>query len=338
MNPTSTRELGRTSLRVTVLGLGGAPIGALAGLEAEAEADRVVSAALASGIGLFDTAPLYGIGRSEHRVGHALRQANRTDFVISTKVARYLEPPKPGDQQADRSQFTALIDYSYDGAKRAFEQSLQRLGLNRVDILLVHDVDVWTHGTREAFEQRFREAMSGAYRALADLRKQGVIRAIGIGVNEIEPCLRFAKAGEFDCFMLSGRYTLLEQSAQRDLLPLLEKKRISLLIAGPFNSGILATGAVAGAIYDSKPATPESLDRVRRIEAVCGRYGVPVGACALQFPLGHPAVASVVFGAKSAAEVERNVAWFETAIPSDLWRELISTGLLAPDAHLPVPA
>jgi D-threo-aldose 1-dehydrogenase len=336
MKPTTTRELGRAGLPITVLGLGGAPIGVLAGPDAEAEGDRVVSAALAHGIGLFDTAPLYGTGRSEHRVGHALRMANRADFVISTKVARYLEPPKPGEREADRTQFTAVIDYSYEGAKRAFEQSLQRLGLNRVDILLIHDVDIWTHGTRGAFEQRFREAISGAYRALADLREQGVVRAIGIGVNEIEPCLRFAEAGEFDCFMLAGRYTLLEQGAQRELLPLLEKKRISLLIAGPFNSGILATGAVGGAIYDSKPATPASLDRVRRIEAVCGRYGVQVGACALQFPLGHPAVASVVFGAKSAVEVERNVSWFETEVPPELWHELVDTGLLAPDARLPI--
>jgi D-threo-aldose 1-dehydrogenase len=337
MKPTTTRELGGTGLGVTILGLGGAPIGVLSGPDAEAEADRVVSAALARGIGLFDTAPLYGIGRSEHRVGHALRLASRADLVISTKVARYLAPPRPRERETDRTQFTAVIDYSYEGAKRAFEQSLQRLGLNRVDIVLIHDVDIWTHGTREAFEQRFREAMSGAYRALADLRDEGVVRAIGIGVNEIEPCLRFAEAGLFDCFMLAGRYTLLEQGAQRELLPLLEMKRISLLIAGPFNSGILATGAIAGAVYDSKPATPAILDKVRSIEAVCGRYGVPLAACALQFPLGHPVVASVVFGAKSAAEVERNVGWFETDIPADLWRELVNAGLLAPDVRLPMP-
>ena len=260
-----------------------------------------------------------------------------TDVVISTKVARYLVPPRPDSREADRTQFTAVIDYSYDGAKRAFEQSLQRLGQNRVDVLLIHDVDIWTHGTRDAFEQRFREAISGAYRALAELREQGVVRAIGIGVNEIEPCLRFAESGEFDCFMLAGRYTLLEQGAQRELLPLIEKKRISLLIAGPFNSGILATGAVAGAIYDSRLATTAIIDKVRRIEAVCGRYGVPIGACALQFPLGHPSVASVVFGAKSADEVERNVGWFETKIPADLWRELVDLGLLAPDTRLPAP-
>jgi D-threo-aldose 1-dehydrogenase len=337
MRPTATRELGQSGLRTTVLGLGGAPIGVLAGADAEEEADRVVAAALARGIGLFDTAPLYGIGRSEHRLGHALRAARRADIVISTKVARTLMPPAPGDRDADRTQFTAVVDYSYDGAMRAFEQSLQRLGLNRVDILLIHDVDFWTHGTRDAFEARFREAVGGAYRALAALRDQGVVRAIGIGVNEIEPCLRFAEAGDFDCFMLAGRYTLLEQGAQRELLPLLERKRISLLIAGPFNSGILATGAAAGAIYDSRPATPAVLDRVRRIEAICARHGVPLGACALQFPLGHPAVASVVFGAKSAAEVKRNVGWFETDIPADLWRDLARAGLLAPDARLPLP-
>lgn len=339
MDPTSKRKIGRSGLDVTVLGLGGAPLGDFYARLPQAQAEATIAAACDAGIGLFDTAPLYGQGISEHRFGHVLRQRQRDTFVLSTKVGRFLVP-----EAADRVDhswfkggldFRPVLDYSYDGTMRAVEQSHQRLGLNRIDMLLIHDVDIWSHGSREAYEARYREAIEGAHRALADLRSQGVIRAIGIGVNEIEPCLRFAQDGDIDCIMLAGRYTLLEHLALTDLLPLAARKRIGLLIAGPYNSGILATGANAGAKYNYRDAPPDVLDRVARIEAVCRRHDVALPAAALQFPLGHPAVTAVVPGAVSPTEVARNIALMATPIPASLWEELKAEGLLP--RHAPVP-
>ena len=337
---TETRVLGRSGLRVTVLGLGGAPLGDLYERIPEERALATVDRAHALGVRLFDTAPLYGHGLSEHRFGHVLRRVeDRDGFVLCTKVARYLEPEAPG--KVDRGlfqgglNFRVVPDYSYDGAMRAFEQSLQRLGMDRVDVVHVHDVDVWTWGSEAAFQQRFREAMDGAYRALHDLRAQGVVRAIGVGVNEIAPMLQFAAAGDFDAFMLAGRYTLLEQEPLDALLPLCERKGIGVLTAGPFNSGILATGAVEGARYNYRPAPPEVMERVRRIEAACARHGVPLAAAAVQFPLAHPAVCAMVPGAVRPEEVDANVRLIETPIPAALWAELKREGLLRDDAPTP---
>jgi D-threo-aldose 1-dehydrogenase len=339
MELSQTRPLGRSAVRVTPLGLGGAPLGNLYENIPEDRAGATVRAAREAGVGLFDTAPLYGYGLSEHRFGHVLRQAPRDGFVLSTKVGRWLRPEDPA--RIDRGifrgglNFAPVVDYSYDGAMRSFEQSLQRLGLHRIDVLLIHDVDVWTHGSQEAFERRFREAMEGAYRALDELRSAGAVRAIGIGVNEIRPSEMFARAGDFDCFMLAGRYTLLEQKPLDGLLPLLEEKGIGILLAGPFNSGILATGAVEGAKYDYAPAPPEVLDRVRRIEMVCRHHGVPLPAAAIQFPLAHPVVSSVVTGAVAPHEIARNVELMTARIPADLWAELKHEGLLRDDAPVP---
>ncbi len=340
MKATDTRQIGKTGLAVTQLGYGGAPLGDLYHRIAEAEATGAVEAAYAAGVTLFDTAPLYGYGLSEHRVGHVLRQKPRASFVLSTKVGRYLTPRPPG--QIDRGQwaggldFEPVYDYSYDGALRAIEQSRLRLGLGSIDIALIHDVDIWTHGSREVWEVRLAEALKGAYRALDDLRRAGVVKAIGVGVNEVEACLRFADGGDFDCFLLAGRYTLLEQGALDDLLPLVERRGMSVLLGGPYNSGILATGAVPGAKYNYHPAPPEILERVARIEAVCRAHDVPLPAAAIQFPLGHPAVASMIPGAVSAAEVERNRSLIERPIPPELWQALRREGLLRADA--PVPA
>jgi len=336
MDPRAKRRLGKSDLHVTVLGLGGAPLGDFYARLPEETALATVAAAYHRGIRLFDTAPLYGNGLSEHRFGHVLRHLPH-DFVLCTKVGRHLLPEAPG--KIDRSGFAGglnmrcVVDYSYDGTMRAVDQCFQRLGIERIDVLHIHDVDVWTHG--DAYEQRYREALAGAYRALHKLRAEGVVGAIGVGVNETAPLMRFAAHGDFDCFMLAGRYTLLEHGALDDLLPLCVEKGIGILTAGPYNSGILASGAVAGAKYNYKDAPPEIMDRVARIEAVCRRHDVKLPAAALQFPLGHPAVVAMVPGAVTPAEVERNIALMATPIPADLWAELKHEGLLRRDAPTP---
>lgn len=340
MKAADTRELGRTGLTVTILGLGGAPLGDLYERIPEERALATVHRACELGVRLFDTAPLYGHGLSEHRFGHVLRQVeDRGGIILSTKVGRYLQPEAPGKVERGLFQgglnFRPVADYSYDGAMRAFEQSLQRLGMDRVDVVHIHDVDVWTWGSEEAFQARFKEAMDGAYRALHDLRAQGVVRAIGVGINEVKPMLMFAAAGDFDAFMLAGRYTLLEQEPLDELLPVCERKGIGILTAGPFNSGILATGAVEGAKYNYSPAPPAIIERVQRMQAVCGRHGVPLAAAAVQFPLAHPAVCAMVPGAVRPDEVDANVRLIETPIPADLWAELKREGLLRADAPTP---
>jgi D-threo-aldose 1-dehydrogenase len=334
------RRIGQTELEVSVLGLGGAPLGDLYERIPEERAVATLEIAYQRGIRFFDTAPLYGHGLSEHRLGHVLRSKPRADLVVSTKVGRWLRPER--GELVDRGQFAGglnfqtVYDYSYDGTMRALEQSYHRLGMDRVDIALIHDVDIWTHGSAEAYERRFREAMDGAYRALDELRRSGVVRVIGVGINEVAPCVRFAKEAAFDCFLLAGRYTLLEQNGLNDLFPLAEQHGFSLLLGGPFNSGILATGATPGAKYNYKPAPPAIIKQVARIEAVCKRHDVPLAAAAIQFPLGQPTIASIVTGAVSPFEVERNAAYVDMQIPRSLWDELKAEKLLAADAPVPV--
>ncbi len=340
MDPGDRRSLGRTGLPVPTLGFGCAPLGNMYAEFDDEQARATVRTAFDLGLRLFDTAPLYGHGLAEHRLGEALRWQPRDSYLLSTKVGRLLRPRDPATVDGGLFKrvlpFEGVYDYSYDGVMRSFEDSLQRLGTWRVDILLVHDVDVWTHGSEEARRQRFREVMEGGYRALLELREAGVIRAIGAGVNEVEACEAFARAGDFDCFLLAGRYTLLEQGALDSLLPLCAEKGISLLIGGPYNTGILATGARPDAWYNYAPAPPEIRDRVRRIETVCAEFDVPLPAAALQFPLGHPNVASVVPGGRTPEEVRRNRALFSTPIPAPFWQALKDRGLLRGDA--PVPA
>jgi D-threo-aldose 1-dehydrogenase len=318
------------------VGFGGAPLGNLFAPIPEPDAIRTVAAAYDAGIRYFDTAPLYGRGRSELRIGAALRGRPRDSFRLSTKVGRLLRPiarRPPDDAYTDMPPFEVEYDYSEDGARQSLDESLERLGLDRVDTLFIHDIDRWTHG--DAQPARFREAMGGAYRALRRFRAAGVVSAIGIGVNEWEVCQQAAEAGDFDGFLLAGRYTLLEQEALTSFLPLCERRGLFVVIGGPFNSGILATGAVAGATYNYRPAPPEILARVARIEAVCRRHSVPLAAAALQFPLAHPAVRSVIPGARSTDEVRANLALLQAAIPGALWADLRTAGLLRPDAPTP---
>ncbi len=340
MNPAATRALGRSGLPVTVLGFGGAPLGNMYAPIPDAQAWATVAACHAAGIRYFDTAPLYGFGLSEHRVGEALRGCDRDSFVLSTKVGRLLRAADPttldSGQFKDALPFAGVYDYSFDGVLRSVEDSLQRLGTHRIDVLLVHDLDVWTHGSDEARRARLEEFMAGGYRAMLRLREEGAVRAIGAGINETGACLDLAKQGDFDCFLLAGRYTLLEQGPLDELFPLSEERNIGFIIGGAYNTGILATGAVEGAYFQYGPAPAEIMDRVRRIEEVCARHAVRLPSAALQFPLGHPVVATVVVGMRAPAEVEQNLDLFSAPIPVAFWTELKQAGLLREDA--PVPA
>jgi D-threo-aldose 1-dehydrogenase len=270
-------------------------------------------------------------------MGQVLRQRPRHSFVLSTKVGRILEPMDEAKINrgwfAGGLNFEPRYDYSYDGVRRSLEHSLHRLGMNRVDVLLIHDIDVWTHGND--YPMRLKEVMSGCYPALEKLRSAGVVRAIGIGVNEIAPSLHFARETDIDCILLAGRYTLLEHAALEELLPLCSKKNIGIMLGGPYNSGILATGAVPGATYNYKPAPQDVMDRVAKIEAVCKRHNVPIAAAALQFPLGHPCVSSMIPGASKPEEVDRNIELMQLDIPGSLWEELKQEGLMP--THAPVP-
>jgi D-threo-aldose 1-dehydrogenase len=339
MKPSDTRGLGKSGVEVTIMGFGGAPLGNMYQAFSDQQARATVEACHAAGIRYFDTAPLYGFGLSEHRLGDALRGRERGALVVSTKVGRLLRPGDPATldhgQFKQALPFAQVYDYSYDGVMRSFEDSLQRLGTWRIDVLLVHDLDVWTHRTEEARRARVREFMAGGYRAMLELREQGMVQAIGAGINETAACLDLAERGDFNCFLLAGRYTLLEQAPLDDFLPLCERRDIALIIGGAYNTGILATGAVPGAYFQYAPAPPEILERVRRIEAVCAQHDVLLPSAALQFPLGHPTVATVIPGTRSPEEVAQNVEIFAPEIPTEFWAELKHEGLLRADAPTP---
>jgi len=340
MSPSSglpRRTLGRTGLEVSVLGFGTAPLGDLFARLDDATAIATVERAFALGINLLDSSPLYGRGLAEHRCGTALRRVERRNIVLCTKVGRWMDPfqaPSDNSGFVGGQPHRAVFDYSHDGTMRSVEQSLLRLGTDRLDLLLIHDVDVWTHGA-DAIEQRFREAMEGAYVALDRLRGEGVVKGIGVGVNEADMCVRFARAGSFDTMLLAGRYSLLEQPALAEFLPLAARQGIGVMLGGVFNSGILATGAVLGAKYNYRDAPPDILDRVARIERVCAAHHTALPTAALHFALGHPAVASLVLGGQAPQEVERNVAALSSKVPDGLWRDLKAEHLL--DADAPVP-
>jgi D-threo-aldose 1-dehydrogenase len=341
MDPTARRRLGKSALEVTALGFGTAPLSGFRGAMPDRDAVAIMDEAWEQGVRFFDTSPFYGYGRSELRVGAALRDRPRDGFVLSTKIGRVMRPLRPGEQppgdlrQGGLPGFVPAFDYTYDGVMRSVEQSCLRMGLARLDVLLIHDLDFWTIRDRALLEERFRTVMDGGYRALEELRRSGVVGAIGCGLNETEACPRFIRAGDFDCMLLAGRYTLLEQGALAELLPLCEERGIGIILGGPFNSGILAGPVREGAWHDYAPAPPALLDRARRIEAVCSRHGVPLPAAALHFPLAHPAVVSVIPGALAAREVAENAAHLRRSVPPALWAELRHEGLLDPAAPTP---
>lgn len=340
MRPSDKRKLGRTSVETTILGFGGSTIGNIDRHRVISEDDAVsaIAGGWEAGIRYFDTAPFYGAGLGEHRLGHALRRHPRESYVLSTKVGVLLNPHAPQTEDcgryAHRLPFDVVYDYGYDATMRSIEDSMQRLGLHRFDVALIHDIDIYTHGV-DSQKERFREAMAGAYPALEELKRAGVIRAIGVGVTSWEVCEECARAADFDCFILAGRYTLLEQSPLKSFFPLCESRNITVIAAAPFNSGILVYGAVDGAHYNYKPAPPEVLKRTHRIELVCQRHGVHLAAAAVQFPLAHAVVASVLPGPRNSAQVGKSVAWLEESIPASFWQELKAEGLI--DTRSPIP-
>ena len=343
--PTSLIQstLGAADIRVTALGFGGAGLGNLYRQVSDEAAGKTLDAAWEQGIRYFDTAPYYGFGLSEARLGAYLRQHDRDSFVLSTKAGRLLLPAHHVKDAAERHGFCSSMpfepayDYSHDGVLRSFESSLERLGLERIDLLLLHDVGERTHGADHP--ATFAEAMDGGHRALARLRDEGLVRAIGMGVNEWEVCNQALDHGDFDCFLLAGRYTLLEQSALDGFLPRCLDRSVAVIVGGPYNSGILATGIRAGEqlFYDYAPAPEAIIKRVAGIEAVCREFAVPLPAAALQFPLAHPAVASVIPGLTSGEDARQAAAHCRHPIPDAFWQALRDAGLMHPEAPLPSP-
>jgi len=339
-NALPRRRLGRSALDVTTVGLGCAPLGELFVRVDDVTAEAMLQAAWDGGIRYFDTAPQYGFGLSEHRLGRFLRERPRNEFLLSTKVGRLLHAPR---DLAKRSRgawvgglgFDCRFDYSRDGIIRSVEDSLQRLGLTRVDSLLIHDLDVFTHGSQAAVDAHTRDLLASGWAALAELRSSGMVGAIGAGLNDAGMMLRLLDEVELDFFLLAMRYTLLEHETLDSVLPRCVEKGVGIVVGSVFSSGIAATGAIPGAKYNYAPATPEVMHRVARIEEVCRRYSVTLPAAALQFPLGHGAVAAVIPGAVHAAQVRANLADAYAPIPTDFWEELRQAGLIRPDAPTP---
>ena len=328
-----TRRLGRSAISVGILGLGTATMGGSRVPLTRPDRETLVRAAWDAGIRYVDTAPFYGVGAAERAVGDALRDEPRDAWVLSTKVGRLLRPNPTGAAAADGRlaplPFVVAYDYSHDGILRSVEDSLQRLGLARIDILYVHDIGAYQHG--DAAAGHMHVLRESGYRALARLKAEGSIGAIGIGVNETPVLMEALSWGEWDAFLLAGRYTLLEQAPLDDLLPLCVTRGVSIVVGGPLNSGLLA----GRDSWNYAPAPADVAARARAIGAVCDRHGVPLPAAALQFPLAHPAVASVIPGPRSSAEFTENLGLMRMAIPAELWAELKHEGLLRPDAPVP---
>jgi D-threo-aldose 1-dehydrogenase len=339
-DPSARRQVGRSGLRVTALGFGGAHLGELFQKIPESEAQATIAAAWDAGLRYFDTSPWYGHGLSEHRLGHRLRQGPRGDFAISTKVGRVYDRPR-GSPLVDTRPwagglpFVLRFDYSYDGVMRSYEQSLLRLGLNRVDMLLIHDLDAGYHGADGVAARLDELDRGGGFRALLQLKQAGEIAAVGAGINDAAMIPRFLDRFALDAFLVAMPYTLVEQPALDAAFPQCAARGVGIVIGAPLASGILATGPVAGAKYNYAPASPAILQKVGRIAAVCARHAVPLLAAALQFPLHHPLVASIIPGAVSPAQVLSNVAALRHPIPPDLWSELKHEGLLRQAAPVP---
>lgn len=338
-DPAGLVAIGATGVQVTRLGLGSAPIGGLFTPVADADAERVVRHAWDIGIRYFDVAPLYGYGAGERRLGAGLAGRPRDAFVVSTKVGRLVMragdiaegadvdrqalDSRPDAWYADVADRRIVFDYSYDGVMRSVDESLARLGLDRIDILLIHDPD-----------DHWEAALNGACPALVRLREEGTVRAIGAGMNQTSMLARFAREQDLDVFLVAGRYTLLDQDALAELLPLCEERGIAVVVGGVMNSGVLADPR-PGSPFDYRPASPTVVDRARRLAAVCERHGVPLKAAAVQFPLAHPAVVSVVAGVRRIDHLDEYPVLMRRPIPDDLWADLSHEGLIQPGAPVP---
>lgn len=330
------RRIGETELEVTTLGLGCASLAGIFSAVPAEQARATVRHALDAGINYVDTAPQYGLGRSEHLVGDALREAPMRP-ILSSKVGRLLRPVDPASQDkgnwVDPLPFNQHYDYSYDGVMRSFEDSRQRLGLEKIDILYVHDIGASTHGT-EGNKPLWAQLVGGGYRALRELRDGGVVKAIGLGVNEWQVLMDAFALGDWDVFLLAGRYTLLEQTSLSPFMTTCIARKASVVIGGPFNSGIL----VGGDKFNYERAPDDIVTKVRAIEAVCKEFGVALPAAALQFPLTHPAVCNVLPGPRSPEELDGILAWWDAKIPDELWTALADKGLLAEGTPVPEQA
>ena len=335
------RRLGRSELYCTPIGLGCAPLGELFFRVDDATSEATLEAAWTDGIRYFDTAPEYGFGLSEHRVGHFLRNKPRSEFLLSTKVGRLLKAPRDLAKYhktfwTGGLDFDYHFDYGYDGIMRSVEDSYQRLGLNRVDVLLIHDLDVFTHGSQPQVDAYLNQLLTGGWRALAQLKADGMVGAIGAGLNDAGMMMKLMQATDPDFFLLAMRYTLMEQDPLDREMQECSDRGIGVVVGGVFNSGITASGAVPGAYYNYAPATEPVLQQVREMEKVCARHNVPLPAAALQFPLGHKAVAAVIPGAVNPGQqVAGNLANIRHQIPQDFWAELKAEGLIRKDAPTP---
>lgn len=324
MKVSDTRPLGKTGLSATVAGYGGGSVGNFGRVLTNHEAEQVLEAAWTAGLRYFDTAPFYGRGRSERRIGAFLGERPRDEFTLSTKVGRLLDPAPRGAEEdglfLDPAPFDPRWDYSYDGVMRSFEDSLQRLGLDRIDILYVHDIGRRLHCDNAAAQLAILK--SGGLKALDQLRAEGTIKGYGLGVTEIDVCLDCLDYGDPDVFLLAGRYSLLERTEAKPLLTACLERHVSLVIGGVFASGILATGPIPGARYDYTPASPETLKRVRPLEEFCQSHGISLPVAALRFPLLHPAVATVLIGAGTVDSLEKSITCLQAEVPDGFWDAL----------------
>ena len=330
----------RTGVELSTLGFGGAPLGELFAPVSETEAQETLQAAWDAGIRYYDTAPFYGYGKSEHRLGHFLRQQKRKDFILSSKVGRVLTATRDLDS-FDKGgwigglPFDYRFDYSYDGIMRSWEDSLQRLGLSSIDVLLIHDLDSFFHDSEQRFSAHVNQLITSGWRALDELRSQGLIKAGGTGLNRMGALPRLIDAVDLDLSIVAMPYTLLDQEVLEEEFPLCEEHGVRIVIGAVFASGILVSGPTEGARYAYDTASPEILDKTRRIQEVCQRHDVPLPAAAMQFPLGHPLVSAIIPGAMEPSHIQTNAKWFQHEIPADIWAELKTEGLLREDAPTP---
>lgn len=334
-------RLGNGGLTFTTLGFGSAPIGNLFRAISDDDAYAVLEAAWAGGVRYFDTAPLYGLGLSETRLNRFLRGKPRDAYVLSTKIGRLFRATTPDKRDGFGKWFDVpsrneVYDYGHDAVLRSVDFSLERLGLDRIDILYAHDLDIFNHGSQAALDARLSEFMSGAYRALVSLRDQGVIRAFGAGVNEWEPCRWMMERGDFDIFLLAGEYSLLRTEALDGFMNPAAARGIGVVIGGPYNSGILATGPRPGAKYRYEDAPHWAMERAGLLQDICTRHGTRLVDAAFAFCAAHPAVVSVIPGGQTVAEMQANLAASAAPIPPALWAELKQSGLLP--AHAPTGA
>lgn len=347
MEAIERRRLGQTVAEVTKLGFGGAGIGDLNEKLSEGQAQDILQAAWDGGIRYFDTSPFYGSGKSEHRMGHFLRQQPRNEFVLATKVGRVLHKPRSAANVTFETRhkptsfvgplpFEFYFDYSYDGIMRSYEDSMQRLSLSTIDMLLIHDLDIWFHKKEPLVRALLTQLATSGWRALEELRRCGEIKGIGAGINEVGMIPRFLDLVDLDFFLVAMSYNLLEQGVLAEELPRCAAEGVGIVGGAIFASGILASGPVEGALYNYEPASAAILEKTRRIEAVCQRHHVPLAAAAMQFPLAHPLVATIIPGAIRPEQVEKNLQLLRHPIPAQLWAELKAEGLLP--ANAPTPA